>query len=268
MELDALVDLIEKPTWKTLLVNTVKAEGMDPWSIDVTLLASKYAKRIRQMKLRDFRVPANAVLASAILVRFKSDSWRLLPSQLLAGEGQESENPLEEYEKLGLLDGLHELPELEVPQRLTTRKVTLEELIEAIETVMEKTRKKARRVKFSDAMEQVRVGDKEEFEKTMEDVYRRIVANADSQNIALFSALLREKTRSEVATVLLSLLHLAFNERVALWQEKHFDEIFVYLVNGNDAKPAKPADKTRADKKDKKSVKGRAKHGKGKEKTG
>jgi chromatin segregation and condensation protein Rec8/ScpA/Scc1 (kleisin family) len=246
MELDALVDMIEKPTWKTLLVNTVKVEGMDPWSIDVTSLASKYSQRIKQMKVKDFRIPANTVLASAILVRFKSDSWELLPCA-----PQEEEDPWQEYERLGLLDGTQELPELDMPQRLTKRKVTLEELIGAIETVMDKTKKKARKVKFSDAIEHIRIGEKEEFEKTMEDVYNRVLANADSQNMALFSQLLKEKTRPEVAKVLLSVLHLAFEERVAIWQEKHFDEIFVYVAENGGSKNKKAR-----------------KHGKKKQKTG
>lgn len=222
MELDELVDLIEKPTWKTLLVNTVKSEGMDPWDIDVALLASKYAEKIRQMKLRDFRIPANAVLASAILVRFKSDSWQLIPEQT-----EVVEEPLEEYESLGLFD---EIPELEVAQRITTRRVTLEELIEAVEHVMERTRrKKSIRTKVPMETMKITIGKREEFQKIINQVYNRVLEKADSQGMVLFSDLLVEKTRAEVVRVLLSLLHLANEGKVSVWQEKVFGEIFVAL---------------------------------------
>lgn len=222
MELDKLVDLIEKPTWKTLLVNTVKSEGMDPWDIDVALLASKYAEKIRQMKVRDFRIPANAVLASAILIRFKSDSWQLIPE-----ETEVVEEPLEEYESLGLFN---EIPELEVAQRITTRRVTLEELIEAVEHVMEKTKRKKRgRVRVPVETMQLTIGKKEEFQKIINKVYNKILEKADSQGLVLFSDLLAERTRAEVVRVLLSLLHLANEGKISVWQEKVFGEIFIAL---------------------------------------
>lgn len=222
MELEDLVSIIEKPTWKSLLLKTVREERMDPWSIDVVLLASKYAERIRKMKLRDFRIPANAVLASSILVRFKSDSWELVPS--MPSEEPELEELTEEFTALTA-----ELPVIELPKRVTRRRVTLEELIQAIEQVMERTKRKASKRKIAENVIKVRLEEKEEFNKTIEEVYQRIIKNADSDGLTLFSRLLEKKTRTEVVKVLLSLLHLAYKGRVAVWQEKEFDEIFVLL---------------------------------------
>ncbi len=219
MELDSLVEIIEKPTWKTLLVNTVRSEGMDPWSIDVALLVSKYGEKIRNMRLNDFRVPANVVLASAILVRYKSDSWSLVPVEPVVEEA------FEEYEKLGLF----EFPEIEATQRLTTRKVTLEELIQAIDQVMDKTKKKASRVRVPIEVMEYTIGEREEFQKSIDEVYDRVLASVDSEKIALFSDLIEEKTRPAIVRTLLSLLHLACEEKVSVWQEKQFGEIFVSL---------------------------------------
>jgi chromatin segregation and condensation protein Rec8/ScpA/Scc1 (kleisin family) len=218
MELDTLIDIIEKPTWKTLLVTTVKTEGMDPWSIDVALLASEYGERIRNMRLNDFRVPANAVLASAILVRFKSDSWNLVPVEAAMEES------VQEFE-LGLLD----FPEVQPTQRLTTRRVTLEELIHAIDQVMDKTKKKAGSFRMPVEVMELTIGEKEEFRKGVDEVYERVLANLDSEKIALFSDLLEEKTRPEIVRVLLSVLQLCSENRVSVWQEKQFGEIFVSL---------------------------------------
>ena len=224
MELDALVGIIEKPTWKSLLINTVKSEGMDPWSIDVVLLASKYGDMVKEMKLNDFRVPANAVLASAILVRFKSDSWNLVPK-----ENHEEEDVLEEYEELGLLD-FPGINEMDTVQRITTRRVTLEELIDAVETVMDKTKKKRKeKPEIPKDVMKLTIGEKEEFQKSIENVYKKDLEKADSENIVLFSDLVEEKKRPEVIRVLLSLLHLACEDRVGVWQEKEFGEIFVSL---------------------------------------
>lgn len=226
MEIDSLVRIIDKPTWKSLLVNTVREEEMDPWSIDVTMLASKYAERIREMRINDFRVPANAVLASAILVRFKSDSWQLLPKQEMPEEEQESLDDFLSFES-------PEMPEVEATQRITTRRVTLEELIESVEQVMDKTRKKKKRAikeVIPREIMQKTLGEKEEFEKQVNEIFERVVAKADSENLVLFSDLLEKDTRPEVIKTLLSLLHLANERKVNVWQEKEFGEIFIALT--------------------------------------
>ncbi|MCD4740809.1 hypothetical protein K8R43_06570 [archaeon] len=220
MELDAFVDLIEKPTWKTLLVSTVKSEDLDPWSIDVTLLASKYSEKLNSMKYKDFRIPANAVLASAILVRFKSDSWQLVPVDPpeLPGES-------EDYSDFCMF----EMPEVEPTQRLTTRRVTLDELITAIEQVMVKTKRKVATRQVPKEVLEFTLGEREEFKKGIENIYAKLIKKADSENLVLFSDVLEEKSKPEVVRVLLSVLHLACENKVSVWQEKQFGEIFILI---------------------------------------
>ena len=41
-----LVDLIEQPAWKSILIELVKKERMDPWEIAISHLAYKYVHRI------------------------------------------------------------------------------------------------------------------------------------------------------------------------------------------------------------------------------
>ena len=72
-----LVDLIEQPAWKSILVELVRTERMDPWSIDIAGLAEKYLKKINALTGTDLRIPANAILASAILLKFKSNVLRI-----------------------------------------------------------------------------------------------------------------------------------------------------------------------------------------------
>jgi len=69
--------------------------------------------------------------------------------------------------------------------------------------------------------------DTEEFTKAVEDTYKRILEMKGQDNLVLFSNLLKEKTREEVIKTLLPLLHLANEQRIALWQEKPFNEIFI-----------------------------------------
>ena len=74
-----LIDLVDKPSWKMLLTEIVEKEHLDPWDIDIAQLTHSYIEHISNARKLDFRVPANAVLVSAILLRFKSDAWELYP---------------------------------------------------------------------------------------------------------------------------------------------------------------------------------------------
>ena len=42
-----LVDLIDQPAWKTILIELVKGNKMDPWNIAVVALADLYWKKIQ-----------------------------------------------------------------------------------------------------------------------------------------------------------------------------------------------------------------------------
>ena len=72
-----LVDLIDQPAWKTILLNLVETEKMDPWNINVVVLCEKYLNKINELEGNNLRVPANAILACAILVKTKSKYLKL-----------------------------------------------------------------------------------------------------------------------------------------------------------------------------------------------
>ncbi|MEM4720375.1 MAG: hypothetical protein QXZ30_02970, partial [Candidatus Bilamarchaeaceae archaeon] len=52
----------------------------------------------------------------------------------------------------------------------------------------------------------------------------------DESGFATFSSILREKTRMEIIQVLISLLHLAQEKRVSIYQEKLFGEILIAII--------------------------------------
>src|SRR3989339_1134937 len=60
-------------TWQTIIFDLVKTEQMDPWDIDVSILAQKYIDMLRTLKEHDFRVSGKVLLAAAILLKIKSN---------------------------------------------------------------------------------------------------------------------------------------------------------------------------------------------------
>jgi len=180
------------------------------------------------MRKLNLRVPANAILAASVLLRFKSDSWSLEKEEVLP---------------VFIPDVPYyapEIPHLAPMMRTTARKVSVDELISAVGDIIVKEEKKAQRRKLRAEkmipMELLALVDfnGEHFEKKMTQVYRRIKNRADVQNLALFSQLLDKGcTTADVIDNLVPILHLANQQRINIWQEDVFGEIFIKLVTEN-----------------------------------
>ena len=62
----------DEVTWQALLMDLVRSEQMDPWDIDISMLAQKYIETIKELKKTDLRISGKVLLAAAILLRVKA----------------------------------------------------------------------------------------------------------------------------------------------------------------------------------------------------
>ena len=60
-------------TWQSILYDLVKSEKMDPWDIDISILSQKYLEIVKQLQETNFFVSGKIILASAILLKLKSN---------------------------------------------------------------------------------------------------------------------------------------------------------------------------------------------------
>ncbi len=215
------VKLVDQPEWKTILLDLVKKEKMNVWNIDVSLLATKYLEKIQQMQSINLKVPANAFLCCAILVRSKAKTLKFSSIE------EEKEPEISEQEKLEL-EGM--LPELASTTRIREGKVSLDELVENIESIIEKTKTKAQRERERNEKPDFDVQlIEEDIDEKMKTVFEKIQKRKDSQGMVLFSQLLDEHTVLEIVYTFLPLLFLANENKIIMWQEKFFGEIFISL---------------------------------------
>ena len=223
MELD-LIGMAGKPEWKEILVDVVKNQNLDPWDIDLSLISQKYLEQVKELKKLNLKVSANVVLASSILLRYKSDSWVLTQEEAII--------------PIMIPDEIYSepiVPQLESVLRTTTRKVSLEELIAAMEDIMSKEKKKAEKQSrlleriVPDSLLEI-AADSEDFEKKLKESLEDIKKNIDEENLVLFSDLLENRTSADVINCLIPVLHLANDGKIAVWQEKAFGEIFIHLL--------------------------------------
>jgi len=226
-----LVDLIDQPAWKTILLELVKTEKMDPWGIDICDLADKYLFKINQLGQSNLKVPANAILASAILLKMKARAIKLRGID----DDEDATKELSE-EDIRMLE--ESIPELKGTRQFRQGKVSLDELVEGIADVLNKTRKKQSNVLRSKELPEFNVlVDEEGIEEKIGLVEKKISEMADSQGLVLFSQLLDEKTPIAMVNIFLPLLFLVNRGKVNAWQDQWFGEIMIALLEkGNEKK--------------------------------
>jgi len=218
-----LVDLIDQPAWKTILIDLVKSEKMDPWDIDICLLADKYLAKINQMEHSSLKIPANAILASAILLKMKARALKL--------RGLEDEEAAEELSQEDLLMIEESIPELKGMRQFRRGKVSLDELVEGISDVLEKTKVKQNSILRSKEIPDFKVlVDEGSIEEKVEGIEKKIRERADSQGLVTFSALLDENNPIALVNTFIPVLFLMNRGIITAWQEQWFGEIFISLI--------------------------------------
>jgi segregation and condensation protein A len=215
-----------QPPWSFLL-DSLKASKLSPWDIDIAYLVSSFLQKMYELGVIDFRISGRALLSASIILRLKTQQ---LLQVNVAPELTEEEKELI-------------LPPLEMPLRLTSRKITLDELLVALERVLLQGEEKASRAIQMEKMASYITPlvfelepDMVNVEKSINETLQRILDLASTHPLIEFSQLLAEKTCKEVVRILLSCLHLANRGRIRVWQEEELGEIFIMLINGDGQK--------------------------------
>src|SRR3989344_8604912 len=179
---DRLFELLIKEdeiTWQTIIYDLVKSEQMDPWDIDVSLLAHRYLETVKKMQELNFTISGKVILASAILLRIKSH--KLVEEDLLRFE--ELINPREE-EFEGDLFGDVDLSQIEenrvviIPKtpQPRKRKVSVEDLVDALQKALASSNRRSLRMLESRITPKVEIPEKKvDITHVIKDVYDRIL---------------------------------------------------------------------------------------------
>lgn len=217
-----VVGLVSKePTWKELLVELVDKNRLDPWNMDIVQIVDNYMDAIKGMKSLDLKIPANIMLAASILLRMKS-------SLLVIGVDEPEPEPAY-FESAGIERIVVE--PLSFRSRLPPkRRVSLDELITALDEAMKIKEQRSVTASFVRPPISFEVGTTD-IKADAERVYEYIKKNADSENVVLFSALANGSGSGNVILELfIPMLYLASDKRIALRQDKFFEDIFVTVA--------------------------------------
>ncbi|RLI88530.1 MAG: hypothetical protein DRO62_03630 [Candidatus Altiarchaeales archaeon] len=226
--------MIEGSFWKEILYEIIST--LDPWDIDIAELATRYSERVERMQEMDFKIPANVLLVSSVLLRMKADimaSIEIDPSEFA--------RDLDEYPAFNEFD-ITTYPQVETveredngdmipitikPKRVPKRRVTAAELIAAIQEVLEDRAIKQKLKKESNGRKTVKITLSRDIKELIEETYKRVIdiLSQRKNEFVLFSEI--APTKKEIVSTFISLLHLSNDQRISLEQKKIYEEIFI-----------------------------------------
>ena len=222
-------------SWKSIIYELINSNRMNPWDIDISLLADTYISRIRQLKEQDLKVSGKVVLAAAMLLRIKSN--KLVSDnlddfdRLLAGNDVSQGEFYDSLEAdLAKGDAKGEREEFELLPRLPQgrkRKVSVYDLVKALEKALEV---KHRRVLNSAPPPMVMPARKFDVTAAITNLLSRIKSLFGKKPTITFTDLVPGKTKQDKVYTIIPLLHLANHHKVELEQKEAFGEITVTAV--------------------------------------
>ena len=215
MEEESMIQMIVLGSdWQEVISNIVMEEGMNPLDIDIIKLADSFMHHMEHLKSFDFKVPARFVLISAILLRMKCE--------LIFEEEEKKELRKKDVEPLNI-----DVPLLPSPvTRKPTRKVTLTELITALNKAFDfREKKETKQFRMRRAVENL-ITDEEDIEERID----KILSDIQARKKILFSQLVPSWKRKEIVATFLPLLYLCQRGRISCEQEDMFADISISFM--------------------------------------
>jgi segregation and condensation protein A len=232
---DQVYDLItgNDVSWQEIIYDLIRTEQLDPWDINLGLLADKYLEKIKLLEEESFFISSKVLLACALLLRLKAELLinRYIQdlNDVLYGKKEEKKYELQRID----IDE-NELPIL-VPKTPLPRskKISLEELMSALNNAIETENRRIRKeIKQIQAEKSALVVlpkiNKINLKDRIRDIYLKIRSHIDKKKIKMtFSEL--APTKEEKLSAFLPILHLSNQDKLYLEQNVHFEEVYMYL---------------------------------------
>lgn len=243
---ERLYDLLasKEPSWQAMIYELVKTEQLDPWDIDIVVLANKFLEKIMLMQQSEEQalfISSKVLLAAAILLRMKSE--------ILLENIKNIEEILEE-KKIEIA----KTPQINipVPQELElgeifiktplprTRKVTLQELMIALErainTEQRRIKRKLTAARIRRELENFIPRPILNLPKKIRELWARLKSffYKEKKEKILFSQLLSTGTKEEKIATFVPLVFLDHQKKIWIQQEKPFSEIEIWMRKKED----------------------------------
>ncbi|MEA3329331.1 MAG: segregation/condensation protein A [Nanoarchaeota archaeon] len=219
-------------SWKELLYDLINTEQLDPWDIDLSILANKYLTRIRELEETNFILSSKVLLVASLMLKLKSELIinkyiKDLDDVLFDRKKQEVQEKIKftEFEE-------GEIPELIIRTPLPRyKKVSLQELITALEQAVktESRRETKKQIEFEQEERIKYLMPKKtiSLNTRIKNIHLKINSLFKKNEKIKFSEFAPENKQGKI-NHFIPLLHLDNHNKLWLAQENHFDEIWIH----------------------------------------
>ena len=202
----------DSPFWAIppyiLLTDVLQLDKIEPWNVDVGKLMGGFLQEMKRMGDIDFRVSGNALYSASVIFMKKTRELvqlGILPPEAIDGD--------EDFE----------IPMIHPPFRLTNRRVTLQELLVAMDRVLTKgVRRRGSPVKRGSRSRVDQVAVRWEVQRAnVEENIAEVLADINElMNVGeetKFLDILMNNTRKEIVRVFFAILHLYSRVYLDIW---------------------------------------------------
>jgi chromatin segregation and condensation protein Rec8/ScpA/Scc1 (kleisin family) len=220
-------------TWEGVLERLTS--DMDPWDIDLAILARRYRDYVQALRELEFEIPGRMVLTCSILLRMKSDDLLAMerPTDrdgLVAELEDAIEQELETWEIPSDPDAFY-LPVLRRPRR----QVTLLDLRDALAAAMKVSRRRAERMIERADLDDVDPFDNYEiggtdFSDRLRVLFEKIVNLLSGRRVLSFFRLLDRGDAGERVERFFEVLHLTAEGQISCSQKEFLGDILIRLT--------------------------------------
>jgi len=220
--------------WQEIIYDLINTEQLDPWDINITLLTDKYLERIRELEEADFFISSQVLHAASLLLRIKSEfllnKYIKSIDEILFGKKEDKKYSLE---RISLED---EIPEL-IPRSPMPRfkKVTLQELMESLNKAIITENRRIKKViinknalrESSISLPKAKMSITDKIKQVFEKINWHFETNKEKHKVGYTELVGMDK--EERCSCFYPILQLENNSKLWLEQEKHFEEIHIWL---------------------------------------
>lgn len=222
----------DKLSWQSIIYDLINSEQLDPWDIDIAILANKYLEKIKLLEEANFFVSSKVLFAAALLLRMKSEIllYQDIPTldAILYGEKEQKKYVQERIELDEDIPGL--VPRTPLPR---FRKVSLEELMAALGKAIKTENRRITKVVIAKQQEMETALSLPKKTINLKDridvVHNKLIDNFSKSEEKLAFSNFAGNDADEIRSTFIPLLHLDNQQKVWLEQEGHLGEIWILL---------------------------------------
>jgi segregation and condensation protein A len=220
--------------WQEIIYDLINTEQLNPWDINIIILSDKYLVKIQQLEEADFFVSSKVLLAASLLLHIKSEillnKYIKSIDEILFGKKEEKKyisERIELDEEIPLL-----IPKSPIPR---FRKVTLKELMESLNKAINTENRRIKKeiinknalIETGFSLPKRKFNIKDKIREIYSKLFLHFDKNKDKKKISFTEFVGNDKEEKIISFS--PLLHLENQKKVWMEQEKHFDEIYIWL---------------------------------------